>query len=240
MISEAARPCPVPEAPTSLISLPVATLAPPHDRQNSTQPRARDEFTAPPASHGAKSLATLHQHAKTRHPKYLRWTLSSSRSVPRIHIRPVRTSSGRPSLCLAFPTWTTAHLPPLLAQKLFLSTLFAGRQAPLGVAEERDAEAETARQGPAVRRKRRRNVRACASRYRGRRREAEEEYVHLIEKNQCKAQEAHRLAVEQEEHRVEEEESREKERHECERENSFVTENLQLDLADRLLAYKVT
>lgn len=62
----------------------------------------------------------------------------------------------------------------------------------------------------------------------------------MIEKNQCKAQEAHRLAVEQEEHRVEEEESREKERHECERENSFVTENLQLDLADRLLAYKVT
>jgi hypothetical protein len=45
-----------------------------------------------------------------------------------------------------FPELDDQHLPPFVEQKLFLDALYAGRQALLRAADERNEEAEAARQ----------------------------------------------------------------------------------------------
>jgi hypothetical protein len=94
-----------------------------------------------------------------------------------------------------FPDVDDRHIP-LLVAKLFLDALFAYRQALLIITEERDSEAEAARQGTAEEEAECASLREQKSR---KARTAEKE--RLFEEDRRKAQEAHRLAMEQEERR---------------------------------------
>ena len=165
---------------------------------------------------------TDRHHAKRYPPKPLKRYNTVVAPAPATYPHPPGAYILEPSFVVpGFPEVDHRYIPPLVAQKLFLDALYAGRQTLLRAAEERDAAAEEARQ--------RAEEEAEAEYARlveldsrkaneAHRKAVAEEYVRLLEEDRRKAEEAHRRAVEEERRRAEQEqEARERERYARER-----------------------
>jgi hypothetical protein len=198
------------------------------------------------AARGSNPRTARHRHKKKTHPaKPLRRCNTAVVPPPATYPYPPGAYILEPSFVVpGFPDVDHRHIPPLVAQKLFMDALFAGRQTLLRAAEERDAEAEEARQCAAE------EAEAEFARLmeldsrkadEAHRKAVEEEYVRLLEEDRRKAEEEHRRAVEEEERRRAEQEraeARERERRErSHRQDSTIT-GARPRLEDLLLDYE--
>ena len=151
------------------------------------------------------------------------------------------------------------HIPPLVAQKIFLDALYAGRMKVLRAAEERDEEAKAARRRAAAEEAERARVLEQESRRmrcthcekeaeaerarqfeRGRReaeavrrRAQDTAFARMLEEDQRRAKEADRRAMEEQQER----ESKERERRERER-RERPAESVPPSLAQQLRTYE--
>jgi hypothetical protein len=151
------------------------------------------------------------------------------------------------------------HIPPLVAQKIFLDALYAGRMKVLRAADERDEEAKAARRRAAAEEAERASVLEQESRRMGcarckeeveaeharrleesrqraeaaRRRAQEAAFARMLEEDQRRANEAHRRAMEEQQER----ESRERERRERES-RERPTKSVPPSPAQRILTYE--
>jgi hypothetical protein len=193
-----------------------------------------------------KPRAPHYRRARTRPVNPLRRCNTTLAPPPATHPHMPGAYVLEPSFVVPrFPDVDDHHISPLVAQKLFLDSLYARRQAILRAAEERDAEAEAARWHAAVedteyahlleqdlRNARAAHLRAEEAEFArlleedrrkaeaAQRRAEDEDFARLLEEDRRKAQEAHRWAMEQEERRraeTMERERRERERREQER-----------------------
>jgi hypothetical protein len=154
-----------------------------------------------------------------------------------------------------FPDMSDRHIPPLVAQKIFLDALYTERKQLLRASDERAAQVDAADEAECARMLERDSRKARAARRRRRAREAEaarrkaenEEYARLLEVDRRRAQEAHRRAMkrerqEEERHRAEQRnrEHRERERQRRERERAAAAGRVQLGVAQQIREYEAT
>jgi flagellar biosynthesis GTPase FlhF len=217
------------------------------------------------AAAGNNTRGARHRHARTRPLKPLRRCNTALAPPPSTHPRMPGAYISEPSFVVpGLPDVDDRHIPPLVAQKIFLDALYAQRQLLLRATEERDEEAEAACRHAAAEEAERARVLEQESRRMpcahckeeaeakiARQREEERRkaeavwrraqdaaFARMLEEDRRRAQEAHRRAMEQEE---EERESRERERRERERherETSSATASVPPRLAQRLHLYE--
>ena len=198
--------------------------------------------------------AGQHRHTRMRPLKPLQRCNTALGPPPVTHPQMPGAFNLEPSIVVpGFPDMSDRHIPPLVAQKIFLDALYTERQQLLRAADERAAEVDAADEAECARMLERDSRKARAARRRRRAREAEaarrkaedEEYARLLEVDRRRAQEAHRRAVgrerrEEERRRAErrEREHRKRERERRDRERSSAAERVKVGLAQRIRQYE--
>jgi hypothetical protein len=221
------------------------------------RPAAAGSNTKQPS---AKPRSAHYRHARSRPLKPLRRCNTAIVPPPATHPLMPGAYIREPSFAvLGHPDVDDNHIPPLVAQKIFLDALYARRKKVLRAADERAEEAEAAcRRAAAEEAERARVLEQESRRMRcahckeeaeaelarqleedrrdaeaARRRAQDAAFARMLEEDQRKAKEAHRRAMEQEEER----ESRERERRERER-RERPTECVPPSPAQRLRTYE--
>ena len=208
----------------------------------------------------AKPRGAHHRHARSRPLKPLRRCNTAIVPPPATHPLMPGAYLREPSLVVpGHPDLDDKHIPPLVAQKIFLEALYAGRMKVLRAAEERDEEAKAARRRAAAEEAERARVleqesrrmrcahctgEAEAERARrleegrreaeaARRRAQDAAFARMLEEDQRKAKEAHRRAMEEQQER----EAKERDRRERER-RERPAESVPSSLAQQLRTYE--